>query len=102
MAAGVDLTKCTGFQWDAGNATKNWESHEVSQTECEQIFFNKPLLVTNDVKHSQDEPRLFALGQTNAGRCLFVVFTVRGDLIRVISPRDMSRAERRAYAHAQE
>jgi uncharacterized DUF497 family protein len=102
MAAGVDLTKCTGFQWDAGNATKSWESRHVSQAEGEQIFFNKPLLVTDDVKHLQDESRPFALGRTNARRGLFVVFTVQGDLIRVISARDMSRAERRAYAHAQE
>lgn len=102
MAAGVDLTKCTGFQWDAGNATKNREFHRVSQAECEQIFFNKPFLVADDVKHSQEEPRLFALGRTNAGRRLFVVFTVRGDLVRVISARDMSRDERRAYARAQE
>ena len=45
MVAGVDLAKCTGFQWDAGNATKNWEAHRVSQAECEQIFFNQPLLL---------------------------------------------------------
>ena len=102
MVARIGLAKCTGFHWDAGNATKNWQTHQVSQAECEQIFFNQPLLVADDVKHSQHEPRLFALGQTNAGRLLFVVFTIRGDLIRVISARDMSRAERRAYAHAQE
>ena len=45
MVARIGLAKCTGFHWDAGNATKNWEAHRVSQAECEQIFFNQPLLL---------------------------------------------------------
>ncbi len=92
-----DLAQCTGFQWDAGNADKNWELHKVSQGECEQVFFNRPLLVAPDVEHSQREPRYAALGQTNAARRLAVVFAIRETLIRVISARDMSRGERRIY-----
>ena len=72
-----DLAACTGFQWDAGNAGKNWELHQVSNAECEQVFFNRPLRVAPDEKHSPQEPRRTALGQTNAGRLLSVVFTVR-------------------------
>ncbi len=92
-----DLVQCSGFQWVVGNADKNWDLHEVSQGECEQVFFNRPLLVAPDIEHSQREPRYAALGQTNAARQLAVVFTIRGTLIRVISARDMSRRERRIY-----
>ena len=95
------LAGATGFQWDEGNATKNWVGHQVSQGECEQIFFSAPFLVAPDLTHSQAEPRLYALGQTAAGRRLFLVFTLRDTLIRVISARDMSRRERKVYADAQ-
>jgi len=92
-----DLAQCTGFQWDAGNADKNWDSHQVSQGDCEPVFFNRPLLVAPDIEHSQREPRYAALGQTNAARRLALVFMIRETLIRVISARDMSRRERRIY-----
>ena len=92
-----DLARCTGLQWDVGNAAKNWDLPQVSQGECEQVFFNRPLLVAPDIEHSQREPRYAALGQTNAARQLAVVFIIRGTLIRVISARDMSRRERRIY-----
>ena len=87
------LKACTGFQWDDGNATKNWDRHEVSQGECEQVFFNHPLLVKRDSRHSWTESRYYALGRTDADRSLFVAFTVRGNLIRVISARSMTPSE---------
>jgi len=96
-----DLAKCAGFQWDSGNADKNWDLHRVSRAEAEQVFFNRPILVVADQPHSQMETRFAALGQTNEGRRLLVVFTVRDTLIRVISARDQSRQERRIYAQAQ-
>jgi uncharacterized DUF497 family protein len=91
----------TGFDWDEGNARKN-EKHGVSQAEVEQVFFNAPLLLREDVKHSQREPRLLALGQTDLGRWLQVTFTERGKgtLIRPISARAMSRKERPIYEQA--
>lgn len=94
------VAECTGFDWDAGNLDKNWERHEVSATECEQVFFQRPVLIATDVEHSQDEPRYAALGQTAAGRKLTIVFTIRDSLIRVISARPMSRRERRVYERA--
>jgi uncharacterized DUF497 family protein len=95
------LQTASGFQWDAGNAEKNWRSHPVRTSECEQVFFNQPLIVAADVAHSAEEERFFVLGQSDAGRELFLVFTLRGDLIRVISARDMSRNERKVYrSHA--
>ena len=40
-----DLATCRGFQWDEGNAEKNWVQHHVSQGEAEQVFFNHPVVV---------------------------------------------------------
>lgn len=93
----VDLTQCTGFDWDKGNSEKNWLKHRVTPSECEQIFFNPPLIVAPDDSHSQKEMRFYALGQTDAERLLFVVFTVRKHFIRIISVRPMSRQEKEAY-----
>ena len=95
------LLNCTGFQWDKGNAEKSWLKHGVSNTECEEIFFNQPLLAAEDTEHSWVEKRYHALGRTDEGRLLFVSLTIRKDLIRVISTRDMSRKERTIYEEAQ-
>jgi uncharacterized DUF497 family protein len=91
------FAECEGFQWDAANSGKIWERHKVAPIECEEVFFNHPLVVSDDEKHSVAEERLYALGQTDAARLLFVVFTIRSRLIRVISARDMSRNERKVY-----
>lgn len=91
------LEGCTGFEWDDGNAHKNWELHRVAPQEAEEVFFNEPLVVRSDVLHSRVEKRFYALGQTSAGRYLFVAFTVRRKLIRVISVRDMNRNEAENY-----
>lgn len=91
------MRQCDGFQWDEGNFLKSWEKHGVSPAESEQIFFNRPLVALHDEKHSATEERLFALGHTDLGRLLFVVFTVRENLIRVISARDMNSKEKKIY-----
>ena len=91
------LSASSGFGWDEGNSEKNWLKHGVTGSECEQVFFNLPFVVADDRKHSDNEPRHYALGQTDKGRKLFVVFTIRDSLIRVISARNMNRAERRIY-----
>lgn len=91
----------TGFEWDEGNSEKSWRRHGVTQTEAEQVFLNRPLVVADDSGHSAGEVRHFALGCTDLGRLLAVVFTLRGSLLRVISARPMSRRERRIYAQAQ-
>ena len=95
----LDLANVTGFNWDAGNARKSEDKHGVSMAEAEQVFFNSPLLMLEDLAHSAHEIRLHALGKTDAGRALHVSFTLRsaGTLIRVISARDMHRKERVIY-----
>jgi uncharacterized DUF497 family protein len=97
----IDLTLITGFDWDDGNIRKN-ERHGVSVSEAEQVFFNQPLLVLEDVDHSQDERRYHALGRTQERRLLHITFTLRseGSKIRVISARDMHRKERTFYEQA--
>lgn len=97
----IDLSKITEFDWDDGNARKN-ERHDVSAGEAEEVFFSTPLLLLDDERHSQQEPRYHALGITAAGRRLHVSFTLRRDstAIRVISARDMSRKERSIYEQA--
>jgi uncharacterized protein len=97
----ADFSKVIGFDWDEGNARKN-ERHGVTQAEAEQVFFNFPLLVLADPKHSEAESRFHALGTTHEGRRLHLTFTLRNEeqLIRVISARDMHRKERVIYEQA--
>ena len=97
----MDQSKITGFNWDDGNARKN-DKHGVSMAEAEQVFFNAPLLLLEDSAHSQQEPRLHALGKTDEGRALHITFTLRqsNTLIRVISARNMHKKERAIYEQA--
>lgn len=97
----IDWAQIAGFDWDKGNERKN-EKHGVSMSEAEQVFFNAPLLLLEDAAHSQLEPRIHALGKTDADRALHITFTLRqsGQLIRVISARDMHRKERAIYEQA--
>ncbi|MDE3186970.1 MAG: BrnT family toxin [Acidobacteriota bacterium] len=96
------LSACVGFDWDDANAIKNWERHRVTPEEAEDVFFHDPLVVRSDVAHSWREKRYFALGQTAKGRRLFVAFTIRRKLIRVISVRDMNRRENEEYQRHEE
>jgi uncharacterized protein len=66
------------------------------------VFLNEPLIVRSDVRHSKLEKRYYALGKTSGRRYLFVAFTIRQLLVRVISVRDMNRRERVAYAKREE
>jgi uncharacterized protein len=88
---------CTGFEWDSHNKDKNRDRHGVEPGECEEAFFNRPFIVADDVNHSVAESRYFALGVSDSGRHLFLVFTIRGSSVRIISARDMSRKERSVY-----
>jgi uncharacterized protein len=98
----IDIEQIAGFEWDDGNSRKSADKHDVSQAEAESVFFNDPLIVVADVKHSEKEPRRNALGKTAQNRLLHVTFTLRqgGAIIRIISARDMHRKERRIYEQA--
>ena len=99
----IDLALITGFDWDEGNAGKSVQKHSVLQSEAEQLFFNQPMLLLQDIAHSGEEARYHALGKTDDDRRLHVTFTLRakGTLIRVISARDMNRKERSIHAQNQ-
>src|SRR5574337_1778568 len=90
-----------GFEWDKGNLLKNWEKHNVSHVECEEVFFNIPLVVKEDAAHSAKENRYYVLGKTDENRLLFIVFTKRANKIRVISARDMRKKERTIYEESE-
>jgi hypothetical protein len=98
---GIEFEKLAGFEWDQGNIDKNLIKHNVENWECEQIFFNDPLIVLDDPKHSIAENRFAAFGKTDAERLLVVIFTIRSRLIRVISARKMNRKERNFYEENQ-
>jgi len=91
----------SGFEWDEGNSRKN-DKHGGTMAEAEQVFFNSPLLLLEDGVHSQQEIRIHALGKTDDARTLHITLTLRaaGQLIRVISARDMHRKERAIYEQA--
>ena len=61
-----------GFQWDDANSSKNWTRHLVSQTEAEQVFLNRPVVVTD--ARLGTEARWFAFGRTDGDRHLTVVW----------------------------
>jgi hypothetical protein len=98
----IDLDQITGFDWDDGNRHKSADKHDVSQTEAESVFFNDPLIVVEDAKHSEIERRFNALRKTTQNRWLHVTFTLRQNatVIRVISARDMHRKEKNIYEQA--
>ena len=95
----INFSTITGFSWDVGNARKSQDKHGVTQSAAEEVFFNQPLLIVSDDKHSQVESRYVALGLTNLDVLLTVVFTLRQEpsLIRIISARAMSKKERIYY-----
>ena len=92
-----DLFKCEGFDWDEYNAQKNWIKHGINTSECEQVFFNWPFRTAEDAEHSGSEKRYYALGKTDEGKLIFIIYTIRHNFIRVISARPMSRKERKRY-----
>ncbi len=92
-----ELDSVDGFDWDEGNGEKNWTGHKVKATECEMVFFNQPLVVIDDLKHSDLETRFYAFGKTDLDRKLQLVFCIRKNKIRIISARDMNKKETKFY-----
>lgn len=80
------------FEWDKGNIDKNLK-HKVKDKEAEEPFFDQDHKTFKDELHSKGEERLRIIGKTKKGRLLFIVFTMRGKKIRIISARDISQKE---------
>ena len=91
-------SRVQGFDWDDGNRTK-CQKHGVSIAEIEALFMDAPRIAP-DPKHSDDEDRMIAVGRTDAGRPVFVAFTIRTKnrrLIRPVTARYMHAKEIAAY-----
>jgi len=93
----LDIDNVVGFDWDDANLFKNEKKHNLKWQLIEEVFFNDPLVILEDFKHSNTECRCFALGMTDDGSKLFIVFTIRDKRIRVISARHMNKKERVRY-----
>ena len=93
----IVLRKLLHFQWDKGNKDKNYAKHTVNVEECEEIFFDDNKKILKDSLHSGREVRYIIIGMTKERRLLFIVFTIRGDKIRIISARDLNKKERQLY-----
>jgi uncharacterized DUF497 family protein len=89
------LSGVAGFDWDAGNRDK-CQKHGLPLAVIESLF-NKPLAVFPDPVHSTEETRFKAIGKTDDGRGILIVFTLRhkgsATYIRPISARYMHRKE---------
>ena len=85
------------FDWDKNKAERNLSKHEVSFEEAQTVF-DDPLYVDfYDPEHSEDEDRYLLVGQSNRGRLLIISYTERGNLIRLISAREVTKTERETY-----
>jgi uncharacterized protein len=91
------------FTWDTAKAVQNFEKHGVSFEEAVTVFADPEALDWADALHSELEPRSKRLGISLEGRVLLVVYTLRRtnhgkETVRIISARQASRRERKAYA----
>ena len=87
------------FEWDPAKATENVTKHGISFAEAETAFSDDYAKVLPDPDHSEDEDRFLLLGMSAALRVLVVVHCVleAGEVIRLISARKATRAERAQY-----
>jgi uncharacterized protein len=85
------------FEWDPQKAAKNLAKHGVSFQEAESVFGDALGRIATDPRHSIDEERYVLLGVSRRQRLLAVMFTDRGEAIRLISARRATRRERRDY-----
>ena len=92
-----EFRRLQGFDWDKGNIIKNLLKHQVESLECEEAFGDGGKVVFRDAKHSAGEKRYILIGKTMTGRLLFIVFTVRKNLLRVVSARGLNKKEAHFY-----
>lgn len=85
------------FEWDPAKAASNLAKHGVSFEEASTSFDDPLGGILDDPRHSVSEARYILLAMSDRGRVLATMFTERGDVIRLISARRATRAERRSY-----
>ena len=85
------------FEWDPKKAAKNLREHKVSFNEAATVFGDPLGTTAPDPDHSLAEDRYITVGMSNRRRLIMVAHTERGERIRIISARELTRAEREAY-----
>jgi uncharacterized protein len=85
------------FEWDAEKARENEQKHGVSFLEASEVFDDDHSSSVRDPDHSVDEERYLIFGISKQGKHLVVSYTERGDRVRLISARQMTPRERKAY-----
>lgn len=85
------------FEWSGDKARTNWLKHKVSFEEAKTVFDDPFYVDFYDPNHSDDEAHYLIVGKSNQSRLLIVSYTEREDLIRLISARELTRSERKAY-----
>ena len=84
--------------WLPDVLTKLFVKHHVTQTEVDEIFFNRPKYRFVESGYREGEDVYSAAGQTDAGRYLIVFFIQKqNNLALILSARDMDQKERRRY-----
>jgi uncharacterized protein len=84
------------FQFDPAKAAGNLRKHGVSFADAETVFID-PLALHRIDPDAEGEERFVAVGAGSAGHLLVVVYTLRGEAIRLISARRATPVEIRAY-----
>ncbi len=84
------------YQWDRDKANINLKKHGVDFADATAVF-EDPLALTIEDLDSSEEPRWITLGTDFLGRLLVVVYTFRGEAIRLISARKATKKERENY-----
>ncbi|WP_310429924.1 BrnT family toxin [Chamaesiphon sp. VAR_48_metabat_135_sub] len=85
------------FEWDEEKAKSNISTHDVSFDEATSVFEDPLFLTFADPEHSIQEQRFVIMGESARGRLLVVSYTERADATRLISARQVTRKERKAY-----
>lgn len=93
-------TDITGFEWDHGKARNNARKHGIGFKTAATAFHDPDAVIADDVAHSGTERRAWLIGLSARGRVLVVVYSIRGQAIRIISARPANRREK-AWYHEQ-
>lgn len=85
------------YEWDETKAARNLDKHRVSFEEAVTVFGDPLYIDFYDPDHSVEEHRYLIMGQSTAGRLLIVSYTEQDEIVRLISAREATSSERRAY-----
>jgi hypothetical protein len=85
------------FEWNPAKAERNLRKHGISFTEAGTVFGDELSITVPDPDHSDDEDRYITIGWSHRGRLLMIAHTDRGEIIRIISARELTKTERKEY-----